>query len=113
MPTRTEMLEAINRLPEDEKGWPCVRKALRPNASDRDIKTAYKRKCPEAKDPDLLAWQRYNDARTSLGDWYGLIDDYWKSEDCVSALAITEADKAELKDSKHSPKPKLQNLRRF
>lgn len=110
MPTREEMLEAINRLPEDEKRWPCVKKALRPNSSDRDIRTAYKRKCPEAKDPDLLAWQRYNNARTSMEDWYSHIDDYWKGEDCVSALAVTEADKADFENFKAFAESKIAEL---
>lgn len=110
MPTREEMLEAINRLPEDEKRWSCVKKALRPNASGRDIRTAYKRKCPEAKDPDFLAWQRHNNARASMEYWYSLIDDYWKSEDCVSALAITEADKAEFERFKASAESKIAEL---
>ena len=58
----------------------------------------------------MLAWQRYNDARTSLGDWYSLIDDYWKSEDCVSALAITEADKAEFERFKAFAETKIAEL---
>lgn len=107
MATREEMLEAINRLPEEEKGWPCVKKALRRNASERDIRTAYKRKCPEAKDPDLLAWQRYERARRSMDYWHSLIDDYWNSEDCVSALAVTEEDKAEYEKFKDSAEAKL------
>lgn len=28
METRAEMLEAINRLPEDEKRWPYVKKGV-------------------------------------------------------------------------------------
>lgn len=110
METRAEMLEAINRLPEDEKRWPYVKKALRPNASDRDIRTAYKKKCPEAKDPDLLAWQRYNNARSSMEYWHSLINDYWKSEDCVSALAITEADKADFENFKSTAETKIAEL---
>ena len=110
MPTRAEMLEAINRLPDDEKRWSCVKKALRPNASDRDIRTAYKRKCPEAKDPDLLAWQRYNNARISMEYWHSLIDDYWKGENCVSALAVTEADKADFENFKSTAETKISEL---
>ena len=85
--TVEEMQEAINRLPEEEKGWQDVKRALRSNASERDIKKAFDRRCPEAKDPDCVAWQEFEAAQQQITSIRKDVDEYFDCEGDLFAAA--------------------------
>lgn len=97
--TKEEMLATLNRLPENEKGFSDVRKALANSASERTIHAAYERRCPEAKDPDLRAWQAYTSAENKIRDLSYKLSNYWEGGDVFArigtAMGATDADKAE------------------
>lgn len=102
--TKEEMLAALNRLPENEKGFSDVRKALANSASERTIHAAYSRRCPEAKDPDLRAWQAYTPAENKIRDLSYKFSNYWESGDIFTrigtAMGATDADLAEYEEYK-------------
>ena len=102
--TKEEMLAALNRLPEDEKRWADVRKALANGASERTIHSVYERRCPEAKDPDLRAWQAYTSAENKIRDLSYKLSNYWEGGDVFTrigtAMGATDADLAEYEEYK-------------
>lgn len=111
--TTKEMLEALERLPEDEKGWSDVQRALAPNASDRTIEKAFKKRCPEAKDPDLMAWQRYNQAQQQIRSIREEVDHYWSDSDLGlfgAAQAATEEEKAAFEEFKKDSESRIKEL---
>ena len=113
MATVELMLEALNRLPEEDKRWLEVKRALRPNASERDIKRAYTRRCPEVKDPDLVAWQAFESAQAQIGRINRDIEEYWNNSDLGlfgAAQAASEQDKADFETYKKSAEETLNEL---
>lgn len=108
-----EMLEALNRLPEDEKDWSDVQRALAPGASERVIEKAFKKRCPEAKNPDLVAWQKYEQARCQISSIQKEIEDYWKDSDLGlfgAAQAATAEDKATFEEFKKDSENRIKEL---
>lgn len=102
--TKEEMLAALNRLSDDQKGFSDVRKALANGASERTIHAAYSRRCPEAKDPDLRAWQAYTSAENKIRDLSYKLSNYWEGGDIFArigmAMGATDADLAEYEEYK-------------
>ena len=113
MTTIDFMLEALNRLPEEDKKWLEVKRALRPNASERDIKRAYTRRCPEAKNPDLVAWLIFESTQAQIGRINRDIEEYWNNSDLGlfgTAQAASEQDKADFETYKKSAEETLNRL---
>lgn len=102
--TKEEMLAALNRLSDDQKGFSDVRKALANDASERTIHAAYERRCPEAKDPDLCAWQAYTSAENKIRDLSYKLSNYWEDGDIFArigmAMGATDADLTEYEEYK-------------
>lgn len=111
--TTEEMLEALNRLPEEEKGWSDVQRALSPNAPERAIKKAFDKRCPEAKIPELVAWQKYNQAQERIHSIHYQIAHYWDDPDLGTfgaAQACTEAEKQEYEQFKKNCEKEIEKL---
>ena len=87
--------------------------ALRPNASERDIKRAYTRRCPEAKNPDLVAQQIFESTQAQIGRINRDIEEYWNNSDLGlfgTAQAVSEQDKADFETYKKSAEETLNRL---
>ena len=107
--TRTEMLQAINSLPEENKGWSDVKRALRPEASDREIERCYRKRCEVI--PELVAWQLVRGNYERISAMNKQVDDVLNVGDLTELLGVDlEALKQEQEDLRAAYAPKIAAL---
>lgn len=107
--TRLEMLQAINSLPEDKKGWSDVKRALRPEASDREIERCYRKRCEVI--PELAAWQLVRRNYERISAMNKQVDDVMNVGDLTELLGVDlEALKQEQEDLRSAYAPKIAAL---
>ena len=110
--TREEMLKAIENLPEEEKGWSDVKRALRTEASDRDIEICYRKRCEVI--PELVAWQKVQVASEQLNHFQEMINNFFEVEcDPMMTMALASGSKMQdFENFKKSIEPKMDELRK-
>lgn len=110
--TREEMLKAIENLPEEEKGWSDVKRALRTEASDRDIERCYRKRCEVI--PELVAWQKVQVASEQLNHFQEMINNFFEVDgDPMMTMALASGSKMQdFENFKKSIEPKMDELRK-
>lgn len=111
--TREEMRLAIENLPEEEKGWSDVRRALRPEASDRDIERCYKKRCEVI--PELVAWQNVQRAKAQLCAFEYQINNFFEiGGDSMMTMGLASGMNInDLHEFKEAVQPKMDELRKI
>lgn len=110
---REEMLNTIKNLPEEEKGWSDVRRALRPEASDRDIERCYKKRCEVI--PELVAWQKVQRAKAQLCAFEYQINNFFEvGSDSMMTMGLASGMNInDLEEFKKAVQPKMEELRKI
>ena len=111
--TREEMLKAIKNLPEEEKGWSDVKRALKPEASDRDIERCYRKRCEVI--PELVAWQRVQKAKAQLCAFEYQINNFFEigSDPMMTMGLASGISTDDLEEFKKAVNPKMEELRKI